>query len=155
MKCRGFKMSPQALRTGHTAWSVSGTVNGSQVRRRFSDQMEVETFRAEQETLLLGRGPNKTPVRTHLSDPEVREAEAASQILKERLPGRSLLEAVVFFETLTPTVATDHARSLAAVLTRLRARHAGESLAAAVGYFLTHYQRPTTTETCRRRPRNT
>jgi len=142
MKCRGFKLVARRLPTGHTAWSVSGSINGTQIRRQFGDQTDAETFRDQQESLLFGRGPNKTPVRPHLSDPEVREAEAAFQILKERLPGRSLIEAVSFLETMAPTVAADQARSLAAVLGRLRARHPGESLAAAVDYYLTHYQRP-------------
>jgi hypothetical protein len=68
MKCRGLKISPLTLPRGHTAWSVSGTINGTQIRRRFSDQAEAKSFRAEQKAILFGRGPNKTPVRTHLSD---------------------------------------------------------------------------------------
>lgn len=142
MICRGFKVTPLHLPSGQTAWRVTGTINGTQLRRQFAEQAQAEQFRDEQNTLLFGRGPFKVPVRTHLTEDQMREAEAVYQAITQRLPGRSLFELLAYFETLSPHVATQDATSTAAVLGRLQKRHPGQSVATAVDYYLTHYRPP-------------
>ncbi len=142
MASRGFKVAERALPSGNVSWRVTGTLNGRQVRRQFLTRAEAEKFRDSQDAILFGREPNKVPVRTHLSNREVQEAEAVFASFRQRFPGKSLFDAAGFFEALGPVVGADDPRALASSLRRLRERHPDQPLASAIDFYAENYRAP-------------
>ncbi len=140
MRCDGFKVSPVNLPTGRTVWAVSGTVNGSQIRRRFPTAAEAEAFRDQHDGILFGKGPSKPPVRTHLADAEVQEAEAATALLKEAHPTATLFDAVRFYHALFPVLGAESISTISGILSRLKETHPSRTLVDAIDFYLTHYR---------------
>ncbi len=141
MASRGFKITPLDLKTGRS-WLVTGTLNRRQIRRQFAQQKEAEKFRNEQDAILFGRDVNKAPVRTHLSNPQIQEAEAVFARLNKDHPGMSLMDLEAFHGALAGVISPAEARSVASALSEIKGRHSSESLAAALLFYLRNYRAP-------------
>lgn len=142
MPSRGFRTTEIKLPSRATSWRVTGSLNGRQIRRQFSNRADAERFRDGQDAILFGRDPNKVPVRTHLTNGEVQEAEAVLATLRGQFPGSSLFDAAGLFAALKPVLAGDDPGALAASLQRLRERHPGQPLASAIDFYAENYRAP-------------
>jgi hypothetical protein len=121
---------------------VTGTLNGKQLRPQFATRAEAEQFREQNDAILFGRDPNKAPVRIHLSNGEVREAEAVFASFRRRFPEESLFDASHFYEELAPIIGADNLPALAASLRRLREMHPDQPLASVIEFLAENYRPP-------------
>ncbi len=135
MASRGFKVSELELKSGNVSWLVTGTLSGRQVRRQFATRSEAEDFRDQQNQVLFGRDPNKSPVRTHLTNEQVRQAETVFALLGKRSPESNLLDLERFHAVFAPATHGENIAELAGVLKTLSVK-AGES---GITTLLRHY----------------
>lgn len=142
MACRGFRIKELTLPSGNKSWRVTGTLNGKQLRPQFATRAEAEQFRDESDAILFGREPNKSPVRTHLSNGEVQEAESVFASFRRRFPEKSLFDAAHFYEELAPVVGADNLPAFAASLRRLREMHPDQPLASVIEFLAENYRPP-------------
>lgn len=117
-------------------------MNGKQLRPQFATRAEAEQFREQNDAILFGRDPNKAPVRIHLSNGEVREAEAVFASFRRRFPEESLFDASHFYEELAPIIGADNLPALAASLRRLREMHPDQPLASVIEFLAENYRPP-------------
>jgi hypothetical protein len=142
MRCRGFKLEELKRPNGNLSWRVSGSINGSQVRKQFATLAEAQAYQDQQNGILFEKGPLKSPVRTHLTEDQVKEAETVFALLQDSPTPVSLLEAVRFHQALGTTVTREHLTAVAAALKRLADLRPSSGLTDTIDYYLTHFRPP-------------
>jgi integrase len=139
-RCLGFKLTQITRESGNTAWRVTGTLNGEQLKPEFDSKVAAIAEQEKLNALLFGHGSTLAPVITRLSGEEVEHAETVLAQLEAEFPGVTLYETLAYFRTVSPVLSPYTASKFNTAFKAIRRMYSDIDLADICAWFLANYQ---------------
>jgi integrase len=139
-RCLGFKLKKLTRPSGSTAWRVSGTLNGEQIKPEFDSKEAAVAEQERLDALLFGHGATLAPVITRLTPEDVHHAETVMAQLRQEFPGVTLFQILSYFRSVSPVLSPDSAGGFEAAYKRIRKLYSDIDLTEVCAWFLRNYQ---------------